>query len=388
MADLKTILRELSVIVGIGLSRDKIQHSIVNKKEFCEFILEYCHNINDFDIELQKICELSRFSDDQRAIVENGICLGKHITRRVISEESLFWVGSTNRGKYPFDIMIGEIGISLKEKSYIIKNPSFTYYLNALTQPKKFHGPVHVFRDFAPDIFQRWFEYTYAQLLFHIKKFGKENTDFYLYRKGNTVFYIKRKLEDLIFGERLFDHVGNVQFKEYCLPLRKTPKEIDFNEKVPNRIIEHTFSKWIKDNLEKTDSEYSEVKRDCAIQAGENILQFIREHLTDDLSGFLDILQIYEKEYYYAKSESLNPRVYLVPKSEDCIVKIINIEISVPRSQLNILFHFEITIEDNRGNEIKMHVECRYSHGQFNGVPEAKLYCKDDLSKLYRLIYV
>lgn len=33
----------------------------------------------------------------------------------------IYWIGSKVKSKYPFDIKIGEAGISLKEDSYIIK---------------------------------------------------------------------------------------------------------------------------------------------------------------------------------------------------------------------------------------------------------------------------
>ena len=43
----------------------------------------------------------------------------------------------------------------------------------------------------------------------------------------------------------------------------------------------------------------------------------------------------------------------------------------VPSSQLNIISTFE---NINTGKTLQFRNECRFSHGQFNGTPEAKMY--------------
>lgn len=108
-----------------------------------------------------------------------------------------------------------------------------------------------------------------------------------------------------------------------------------------------------------------------------------------DEGKFLEILQIYDRNYYYAKNDGRRIALFKVPNKSETSLKIKNMSFHVPKSQLNILFTFEISIKMRNGSkteEIDMHVECRYSHGQFKGIPEAKLYCKDNLSKLYELI--
>lgn len=62
-------------------------------------------------------------------------------------------------------------------------------------------------------------------------------------------------------------------------------------------------------------------------------------------------------------------------------------EIKVPKSQLNVYFTFEIS-NSNGLNSIIFRVECRYSHGQFKGVPEAKLYYTDNINQLKNLYNV
>lgn len=100
----------------------------------------------------------------------------------------------------------------------------------------------------------------------------------------------------------------------------------------------------------------------------------------------MEILQIYEDEYYFGKCLNEIPYLFKVPSKDKCDIISLTIDYNVPKSQLNVLFTFEVVIRLNghgKNNTIKMHVECRYSHGQFNGIPEAKLYCKDSLDKLY-----
>lgn len=65
------------------------------------------------------------------------------------------------------------------------------------------------------------------------------------------------------------------------------------------------------------------------------------------------------------------------------------IDYEVPESQLNIITTIENT---ETGDILQLRNELRYSHGQFNGIPEAKLYIhnslnQESLSKIYKPIY-
>ena len=98
-------------------------------------------------------------------------------------------------------------------------------------------------------------------------------------------------------------------------------------------------------------------------------------------------MQIYDLSYYYGKSYS-ELHLYEVPANTECTVKLIDVEIKVPQSQLNVYFTFEISNKIGSNNVI-FRVECRYSHGQFKGIPEAKLYYTDDknhLKNLYKVL--
>lgn len=103
-------------------------------------------------------------------------------------------------------------------------------------------------------------------------------------------------------------------------------------------------------------------------------------------SKILELFQIYDETYYYGKSFG-SVHLYQVPRNSECSVNLIEIEIKVPKSQLNVYFTFEIS-NNNGSNAIVFRVECRYSHGQFKGIPEAKLYYTDNINHLQNLYMV
>ena len=51
MADVKTILRELSTIVGIGMAQNNIEANNIGCELFCQFVEEYTANIGDYSSE-------------------------------------------------------------------------------------------------------------------------------------------------------------------------------------------------------------------------------------------------------------------------------------------------------------------------------------------------
>jgi len=376
MADIKTILRELSVILGYIVSKYgiKIDEKHIDVKTFLALIKKYCKNINECNSEIVKIQELDSFSVHYD-IIENGISLGKLIYKKLDIKGDIYWLGSKVNLKYPYDIKIGETGISLKEDSYILKNPSFADYLNALVQPQKPFENVHVFRRFAPNEFEKWYKYTYKKLFDEFYKY-QNNEDIYSYTKRQT--FIKKGMNGLIFGK---------DDKTIEIKMNENLDEISLNAKLGGYIFEHTISKWIKKNLEKCDSEYEKLKKDCSLKAGENLKDYIQKYKKLNTSKILELLQIYENTYYFGKSHG-GSVLYQVPTNKECKIKLMNIVIKVPKSQLNVYFYFEISNIDGT-NPVEFRVECRYSHGQFKGIPEAKLYYTDNinhLKNLYRIV--
>ena len=376
MADIKTILRELSVILGFILAKYKLKFAedFINVKTYLSFIKKYCKNIDKCNTEIQKIEELSDMVI-HKDIIQNGFNLGKLIYEKLKLDGDIIWLGAKVKSDYPFDIMIGDIGISLKEDSYILKNPSFSDYLNALVQPKVRFKNVHVFRKFAPDEFNKWFDYTFMKMKEISENYEMDDYLFNYLKRGT---YIKKGKESLIFGK------NNI---EIIIGSNETINETILNTKLGGFIFEHTVTKWIKDNLEKNDKEYEGLKKDCSIKAGENLKQFINKNLNLNAKKILELLQIYNDPYYYGKSYG-TPYLYEVPGNKECKVKLIDIEVKVPKSQLNVYLAFDIS-NANGTNKTKFRVECRYSHGQFKGIPEAKIYYTDKtnhLKNIYKII--
>ena len=131
MADIKTILRETSVIFGL-------KDIPVDKISVTDYILFLKNNLNNYDknaIEIDKLNSLNNF-DDYQYILNNGFRIGKDIRKAMNYAGDINWIGADVNSKYPYDIKIGNNGISLKEHSYILKNPALSDYINSLTQYK------------------------------------------------------------------------------------------------------------------------------------------------------------------------------------------------------------------------------------------------------------
>jgi hypothetical protein len=79
--------------------------------------------------------------------------------------------------------------------------------------------------------------------------------------------------------------------------------------------------------------------------------------------------------------------IYKVPSSQEFanFINIKSINYSVPRSQLNIITEIE---NKSTGNILTLRNELRYSHGQFNGTPEAKMYYDDQQSTGLEVFYI
>ena len=114
--------------------------------------------------------------------------------------------------------------------------------------------------------------------------------------------------------------------------------------------------------------------------------QFIVNNLNLNTKEILELLQIYDDPYYYGKSYGAL-HLYKVPSNNECKVKLLDIEVKVPRSQLNVYLTFNIS-NANGANNTNFRVECRYSHGQFKGIPEAKLYYTDNINHLNNIYKV
>lgn len=375
MADIKTILRELSVVVGYLVAIKKFnEEDVYVVDKFVTALKSFVTNLDDCEFEIEKIANIVKFNLEQKSIILNGTMLGKHIFKKLKPKGEIKWLGFENKNENPSDISIGTTKISLKEDSDILKNPAFAKYLNAIAEGATIFKNVHIFRDFAKDEFENWFKYTFTKLR-EIATTTKVEDVIYSCEKHSVLYYIKRGENSLIFGAD--DDYRKFEDNELIT-------EFEFDKRMNKKTIEYTLSKWINENLEKNE-EYLKLKKKCSLSAGENLKTFIEKNNNVNKYKILALLQIYADNYFYGKCISRKPQLFKVPNIKECIVEITNIEYSVPKSQLNLIVTFDVRIHDEQ-NEIVMRVECRYSHGQFKGIPEAKLYCKDDLKKLYTLL--
>lgn len=126
-----------------------------------------------------------------------------------------------------------------------------------------------------------------------------------------------------------------------------------------------------REELESNDN-YNAKKKSCAIAATAALANELNSNLNYN-AGLPRFLRIHNKEYYYAKTTSSGIEIFKVPAisafGNDIVID--SIVSSVPDKQANIL----TTIENKKtGKTLVLRNECRFSHGQFNGTPEAKMY--------------
>ncbi len=140
-------------------------------------------------------------------------------------------------------------------------------------------------------------------------------------------------------------------------------------DSIGKKIISKYISAKLKDN-----SQYLSAKKECAEKAGERLINYIQGNLSGSNNKKLqELFRIQSNSYYYAKTTTRDIELYRVP-SQDEFTSHISVEYvtcEVPLSQLNIKTMIKNT---QTCQKIVLRNECRYSHGQLNGVPEAKLY--------------
>ena len=356
MADIYTHLRELGVAF-----------SFYNKKNIDEITPEYFLEICVKNIEMAMRIDISMIANNQYAfnkkeieIINNAIKLGNAIKENfnISHYPKIVWVGYESQSNSPIDLVIDKYKFSLKEESFILENMGLYKLLNILLDTDKYHTGLHVFKEFAPDEFEHWFNVTCNCLLndgpndFLIEKIGKYKAEGVIENRGMFLQYNNTESVS-------FDDITGLSYKE-------------FETHTNSHLREYVFSKWIKKSVEY-DIKYIEAKKYCAIQAGENILKLVKDCENTCPVSFMRFFRIENEEYYYAKTTNNSLEIYKVPSIDDACKNIIikKLWIEVPKSQLN--FYTQVVNLLN-GCEIVFRNELRYSHGQFNGTPEAKCY--------------
>lgn len=358
MADIKTNLREISVLVGIsnivnneGLIFDA--PSFFNKASLIIPIDHHQHiqNLN-----------LPRFNSEQLKIIENGYKLASKIVNKfnVLSIDSLEWHGFDVYKEDPIDITVNCYGFSLKEESFILENMGLYKLVNLFTGSN--FAQLHIFEDYALKEYKDWLRVTINLLVDYLRTHNN---------RWSLVDTVKGKKSEIILIEDDIHLVYTNRGTRESSVIKSTDTLDQFKIKTNSKTREQVFSKWIN-NVISTNPDYLRIKKYCSETAAYRLASYLLTNLnyTDGLPRFL---RIHDTEYYYAKTTDTEQTIYKVPSVTNYTndLEIESIIGSVPSSQVNII----TTIRNKKTNKrLVLRNECRFSHGQFNGTPEAKMY--------------
>lgn len=365
MADIKTHLRELSVATTVGLLKNNCDFND-NDMFTPDIFWTYANDVISSDISsAQNIIIEKTFTRELKDIILNGIKLGKSIYSSpefiIDANDTIIWEGSNTQKDDPIDIRIGKYAFSLKEESFILENMGLYKLLNCYTGST--YKRRHIFSDYARTEYSNWFSATWGEMITYLHSNNstwrysdtKKQKDSVITIDGNSVV-----LEYLEKGKSV---------SKAILPIACSLSTFEKNTNAKSR--EQVFSRFIHKELD-SNSTYNVAKKTCAITATEALVKELNDNLNYN-AGLPRFLRIHDFEYYYAKTTSSDVHIYKVPALKDFQNNIVieSIEASVPDKQANIL----TTIKNIKtGKTLTLRNECRFSHGQFNGTPEAKMY--------------
>ena len=362
MADIKTHLREISVAVTVGLLAKEEDFALEDLYDK-DFFLNAATKTIKGDVSAAIRVDSKKYSSELCQIIKNGYNLGMKIfdsKEFIIDKDSvILWKGNDTQKDDPVDIVIGKYKFSLKEESFILENMGLYKLVNCFTGTT--YKKRHIFKDYALAEYQTWFSTTWNEMIKSIKKSGGA----WRISKDKKESVIEMSDKDITF--KLFNNSNLVA--QSTLPIDCTLKT--FEKKTTSTTREKVFSKFIKNTL-SDNREYNSKKRECAIVATKNLAKELKDNLNYK-AGLPRFLRIHDFEYYYAKTTATELAIYKVPSIANFERNIVidSIVSSVPDKQANIL----TTIRNKKtGNKLVLRNECRFSHGQFNGTPEAKMY--------------
>ena len=372
MADIKTHLRELTVATTVGLLKSGASTDVTQLYDSKEFFRLASAVVSNDISSAQNLLDYPVFTGELRDIVNNGFKLGVAIYKnphfKITRSDLIYWLGNNTQKADPVDVQIGQYGFSLKEDSFILKNMGLYQLLNHLTGSNYARG-LHVFRDFASNEYDAWFAYTWKLLIDTLTP--NKVWHYGLAPKQAKIAIVGSFVELSYMGYVSRVPVGistNAEFMDYTTSLTR----------------EKVFSRWINKGM-GFDPTYTKLKKICAETAGAVVSGFINDHFAP--AHVYDFLQILNHEYYYAKTTYAETTILRVPGKKDfnSVIQFLGCRYDVPFSQLNIITQFQ---NKNTGKILEFRNECRFSHGQFNGTPEAKMYVVYDtpLSELYEPI--
>jgi len=363
MSDIKTMLRELSVIVGLYkiINSEELSY---NSKDIYHTLLECLNNDS-----LDQIIKVNNIVIDpaNKAIIKNGYILSRALIDRfsIKSIKNIEWLGFKNNREKPIDLIINDLEFSLKENSFILENMGLYKLINLLTGEK--NNRVHLFKVFSEVEFLEYFEYTWDLLVKYLL-----NNDSWKYEdlKGKYASSII-----LVNNNVKMTYESKTHKQTVFLPLKCDL--YDYEKNTSSILREKVFSKWINSNAVR-DNGYLNKKKICSIRATENLSRHLKNNLKPD-EGLYRMLGMYDKPYIYAKVLNEEVSLFRVPSFDeiDDVLIIESITPLVPKTQANLLIN---VLNKTNNCTITLRSEIRFSHGQFNGIPEAKLYFQSDSS--------
>lgn len=372
MADIKTHLRELSVATTVGLLNANINFKVADLY-YGEKLYTYAkHFIKNNIFSAQDIRNYCIFPKELQIIIDNGYKLGVEIYNDqhfdIGKNAVIQWLGNDTQKKDPIDVIIGNYSFSLKEESFILKNMGLYQLLNSLTGSTYRRG-LHVFDVFAYKEYNDWFFYTWNLLIEYLK----QNLTWVLDEKNNHS-EIKMLDKCIVLS---FNGISSI------IPI-KISTVSEYMQKTVSLTREKVFSKWINKEISR-DTNYLRAKKICSETAGKYVSEIIQKGYNP--INVYDFFQIINQEYYYAKTTSSETIILRVPSQQNfkAVIEFIGCRYEVPGSQLNIISTFR---NKKTMKVLEFRNECRFSHGQFNGTPEAKMYASKttSLADLYEPI--
>ena len=373
MADIKTHLRELSVATTIGLLKDHIPFRLQDLYDAKQF-WAYAQQVVSGDISGAKnLCSQNIFTGELKQIVDNGYQLGKTIYEmpyfKILPTDPITWEGNNTQKDDPVDITAGQYGFSLKEESFILENMGLYKLLNCYTGSK--YKKRHIFSDYARQEYEHWFTVTWQELLKFLESHNASWSSIDTKKNKSGTITLEEQTVTLEFSQG-----GKVEAKS-VLPKDCTLQA--FEDGTVSKTREQVFAKFIHYHLDANEA-YNTAKNACAVAAVTALAKELNDNL-DYTAGLPRFLRFHTKPYYYAKTTAAGVEIFKVP-SIDTFQDHIAIESivgSVPNKQANIL----TTIRNKKtGKKLVLRNECRFSHGQFNGTPEAKMYYENKGSLL------
>lgn len=365
MADIKTHLRELSVATILGLLKNNLRFQLKDLYN-SDMFWQLASQVIDSDISnASNICDVQNYTGELRQIIDNGYQLATYIYNNphfvITPKDPIYWLGNDTQKEDPADIAVGRYGFSLKEESFILENMGLYKLLNCYTGSR--YTRRHIFKDYAPYEYAQWFSVTWNEMLNIVNSAGGQ------WQYSNT-----RKPKGA-----LITLSGNSVVLDYLEHGRSTAKSIlpvncslvEYENNTTAKTREEVFAKFINQCLD-SNYEYTLSKKECAIAASEALADELNSNL-NYRAGLPRFLRIHNFEYYYAKTTPYGVDVLKVPSIKDFgdSIRIESIEASVPNTQANIL---TTIVNIHTGRRLVLRNECRFSHGQFNGTPEAKMY--------------